>query len=56
LLSQLIKEQINLARKHGIYGLGINCYWLSGKTFDSKPIDLYLDNDIKYKYFHQKDI
>ena len=51
-ISQLIKEQINLAKKHGIYGFGINYYWFSGKTFDSEPIDLFLgDNDIDYPFF-----
>ena len=50
-LSQLIKEQINLARNHGIYGFGINYYWFSGKTFDNEPIDLFLDKEINYPFF-----
>ena len=51
-LTQLIKEQIYLARNHGIYGFGINYYWLPDKAFDNKPIDLFLDDkDVNYPFF-----
>ena len=51
-LTQLIKEQIYLARNHGIYGFGINYYWFPGKAFDNKQIDLFLDDkDVNYPFF-----
>ena len=51
-IPQLIKEQIKLAKNHGIFGFGIIYYWLSAKTFDNEQINLFLDgNDINFPFF-----
>ena len=49
---EVIKEQIKLAKSHGIYGFGIYYYWFSGKTLLEKPISIILTNkDIDFKFF-----
>ena len=49
---EVIKEQIKLAKSHGIYGFGIYYYWFSGKTLLEKPISIILNNkDIDFKFF-----
>ena len=49
--SEVIKEQIKLAKSHGIYGFGIYYYWFSGKTLLEKPISIFLNNkDIDFKF------
>ena len=49
---EVIKEQIKLAKSHGIYGFGIYYYWFSGKTLLEKPISIILKNkDIDFKFF-----
>ena len=51
-LSTLIKEQIKLAKNHGIFGFGINYYWFSGQIFDDESINLFLyDNNINFPFF-----
>ena len=47
----IIKKQIELAKKHGIYGFGIYYYWFSGKRLLEKPLDLLLNNkEIEFKF------
>ena len=47
---KVFENQVNLAKKHGIYGFGIYYYWFSGKHVLQKP----LNNFIKHSYieFH----
>ena len=49
---ELIKKQITLAKKHGIYGFGINYYWFSGKKLYDEPINIFLENkEINFPFF-----
>ena len=51
-LPDLIKEQVKLAKSHGIYGFGINYYWFSGQVFYNEPINIFSKNkEINYPYF-----
>ena len=46
-----IKNQVKLAKSHGIYGFGIYYYWFSGKQLLEKPIDLFLKNsNINFRF------
>jgi len=47
--SSVIKNQIQLAKSHGISGFAIYYYWFSGKKLLEKPIDIYL-NDISIDF------
>ena len=47
-----LRQQAALAKRHGIYGFGVYCYWFSGKQLMGKPIDLLLSNpDIDFPFF-----
>ena len=47
-----IKEQVKLAKSHGIYGFGIYYYWFSGKRLLELPLNILLNNkDIIIKFF-----
>jgi len=49
--ADIIKKQIELAKKHGIYGFGIYYYWFSGKRLLEKPLDILLNNEeIEFKF------
>ena len=39
-----IKEQVKLAKSHGIYGFGIYYYWFSGKRLLELPLNILLNN------------
>ena len=39
-----IKQQIELAKRHGIYGFCIYYYWFSGKRLLEKPLDTIIEN------------
>ena len=41
---ETIKKQVELAKKHGIYGFCFYYYWFSGKRLMEKPIDIFLNN------------
>ena len=41
-----IQKQINLAKRHGIYGFAIYFYWFSGKTIFDKPLNIIYKNNI----------
>lgn len=48
---ETIKKQVNLAKRHGIYGFCFYYYWFSGKRLMEKPIDLFLnDKSINYPF------
>ena len=45
LLDDTVKEwQIDLAKKHGIYGFCVYHYWFNGKLLLEKPMEQYLEN------------
>ena len=49
---QIIKNQIKLAKNHGIYGFGINYYWLMGDKLYEEPINIFLnDKEINFPFF-----
>ena len=51
-LLKLIKEQVKLAKNHGIYGFGINYYWFAGTIFFNEPIEIFLKNkELKFPFF-----
>jgi 2-polyprenyl-3-methyl-5-hydroxy-6-metoxy-1,4-benzoquinol methylase len=41
---EVIKKQVELAKKHGIYGFCFYHYWFHGKRLLGKPIDLLLNH------------
>ena len=47
----IIKKQIDLAKKHGIYGFGIYYYWFSGKKYYEKTMEFIFENkNIDFHY------
>ena len=50
--TDIIKNQIKLAKSHGIFGFAINYYWFSGKKLYDEPINIFLENkDINFPFF-----
>ena len=45
-----IKSQVNLAKRHGIYGFGIYYYWFSGKQLLEKPLNLFINSNINFHF------
>jgi lipopolysaccharide biosynthesis protein len=43
-LDSKIKEQIDLAKKYGVYGFSFYYYWFSGKKIMEKPLESFLDH------------
>ncbi len=41
---ETLKQQVKLAKKHGIYGFCFYHYWFHGKRLLGKPVDLLLDH------------
>lgn len=41
---ETIKKQVELAKRHGIYGFCFYYYWFSGKRLMEKPVDLLLEH------------
>ena len=49
---ELIISQVNLAKKHGIYGFGIIYYWFSRDIFYDEVINIFYENkEIDFPYF-----
>ena len=48
---QLIKNQINLAKSHGIYGFAFYYYWFSGKKIYNEAINIFLEKKEINIYF-----
>jgi len=47
----VIKQQVSLAKSHGIFGFAIYYYWFSGKRLLEKPLDIFFDNkDIDFHF------
>ena len=50
-IPNVIKQQVELAKSHGIYGFGIFYYWYSGKKVFEKPLDIIYENkDIDFHF------
>ncbi len=41
---ETLKRQIDLAKRHGIYGFAFYYYWFSGKRLMEKPVNIFLEN------------
>ena len=49
---ELIFSQVNLAKKHGIYGFGIIYYWFSGNKCYDEVLNIFFENqEIDFPYF-----
>ena len=49
---ELIINHIDLAKKHGIFGFGINYYWFSGDSYYDEVINIFLESkEINFPYF-----
>ena len=50
-IANKLKEQINLAKNHGIYGLGFYYFWSSIKNVFNDPLDIIISNpDLNIKF------
>lgn len=47
---ETIKNQVELAKRHGVYGFCFYYYWFSGKRLMEKPLDLFLESKIKFPF------
>ena len=45
-----LEKQMSLAKAHGIYGFGIYYYWFSGKKVLEKPINIFFNSNINFKF------
>lgn len=49
-LKIVLKNQIKLAKSHGIFGFAIYYYWFSGKTIFDKPLNIIYKNKNNFHY------
>ena len=50
-LTRIIKNQVELAKNHGLYGFGIYYYWFSGIKLYEEPIKEFLNKEINFPFF-----
>jgi hypothetical protein len=43
-LPEILAQQIELARKYGIYGFAFHYYWFNGKRLLEKPLELFMQS------------
>ena len=54
-----LKDQINLAKNHGIYGFGFYYYYPYDKNFSNNPLDIMVENkqlDINFLLIYEPDL
>ena len=47
---KVIERQVQLAKQYGVYGFGFYYYWFSGEKVLEKPLKLFLNSDIDFKF------
>lgn len=47
---ETIRKQVELAKRHGLYGFAFYYYWFSGKRLMEKPLDIFLNSDIDFPF------
>ncbi|MCA0029726.1 glycoside hydrolase family 99-like domain-containing protein [Mesorhizobium sp. B263B2A] len=47
---QIMREQIEMAKLYGLHGFCFYHYWFSGKRVLEKPVDLFINSDIDFKF------
>ncbi|CAN7645440.1 glycoside hydrolase family 99-like domain-containing protein [Mesorhizobium sp. LjRoot246] len=47
---QIMREQVEMARLYGLHGFCFYHYWFSGRRVLERPIDLFVNSDIDFKF------
>lgn len=49
-IPEVIRQQVELARKFGIYGFCYHYYWFSGRRLLEKPLQLFIESGIDFPF------
>ncbi|RUU58339.1 hypothetical protein EOC99_24180, partial [Mesorhizobium sp. M7A.T.Ca.TU.009.01.1.1] len=47
---QIMREQVEVARLYGLHGFCFYHYWFSGRRVLEKPVELFMNSDIDFKF------
>jgi lipopolysaccharide biosynthesis protein/glycosyltransferase involved in cell wall biosynthesis len=49
-LPEAIQQQVELAKKYGLYGFCFHYYWFGGRRLLEKPLQLFIEHDIDFPF------